>query len=81
MACIAMLKIVRRLDRDGGIRMAFERPPGIAAQRVAVKGAMKVVYWLCKEEVAHTTKYESLIDLVISLGCTYVEECQSKLQK
>ena len=57
---------------DGGIRMAFEK--GIAAQRVAVQGAMKVVYWLCKEEVAHTTKYESLVDLAISLGCTYLEE-------
>ena len=44
--------------------MAFEK--GIAAQRVAVQGALKVVYWLCKEEVAHTTKYESLIDLAIS---------------
>ena len=52
--------------------MVFER--AIAAQRVAVKGAMKVVYWLCKEEVTHTTKYESLVDLAISLGCMYLEE-------
>ena len=52
--------------------MAFEK--GIAMQRVAVQGAVKVVYWLCKEEVAHTTKYESLIDLEIILGCTYLEE-------
>ena len=59
-------------QRDGGVRMAFEK--GIAAQRVAVQGALKVVYWLCKEEVAHTTKYESLIDLAINLGCTYLEE-------
>ena len=34
---------------------------------------MKVVYWLCKE-VAHTTKYESLVDLAISLGFTYLDE-------
>ncbi len=47
-------KALAQSQRDGGIRMAFER--GIAAQRVAVKGAMKVVYWICKEEVAHTTK-------------------------
>ena len=59
-------------QRNGGIRMAFEK--GIAAQRVAVQGALKVVYWLCKEEVAHTTKYESLVDLAISLRCTYLEE-------
>ena len=37
---------------------------------------MKVMYWLAnyKEEVAHTTKYESLLDLAISLGCTYLKE-------
>ena len=35
---------------------------------------MKVIYWLPKEEVAHTTKYESLLDLVISLGCNYLKE-------
>lgn len=34
---------------------------------------MKLVYWLCKE-VAHTSKYESLIDLPINLGCTYLGE-------
>ena len=59
-------------QRDGDIRMAFEK--GIAAQRVAVQGALKVVYWICIEEVAHKTKYESLIYLAINLGCTYLEE-------
>ena len=59
-------------QRDGGTRMAFEK--GISLQRVAVQGALKVVYWLCKEEVTHTTKYKSLIDLAINLGCTYLEE-------
>ena len=59
-------------QRDGGIRMAFDK--GIAAQTVAVQCAVKVVYWLCKEQVAHTTKYESLIDLTINLRCTYLEE-------
>ena len=63
---------VSQSQRDGGIRMAFEQ--GIAAHRNAVIGAMKVIYWLCKEEVAHTTKYESLLDLAISLGCTYLEK-------
>ena len=51
--------------------MVFEK--GIAVRTVAVQGALKVVYWLCKE-VVHTTKYESLIDLAINLGCTYLEE-------
>lgn len=46
----------------------------MTAQRNAVVGAMKIIYWLAKEELAHTTKYESLLDLAISLGCTYLKE-------
>ena len=57
---------------DGGIVRAFECQ--VTAQRKAVVGAMKVMYWLAKEEVAHTTKYESLFDLAISLGCNYLKE-------
>ena len=37
-------------------------------------GAMKIMYWLVKEEVAHTTKYESSLDLAIDLGCNYLKE-------
>ena len=62
----------KQSSRDGGIARAFERQ--ITAQRKAVVGAIKVMYWLAKEEVAHTTKYESLLDLAISLGCTYLKE-------
>ena len=51
---------------------AFEKQ--VTAQRNAVVGAMKIIYWLAKEEVAHTTKYESLLDLAISLGCDYLKE-------
>lgn len=46
----------------------------MTAQRNAVVGSMKVIYWLAKEEVAHTTKYESLLDLAISLGCNYLKD-------
>ena len=42
-------------------------------QRNAVVGAMKIIYWLAKE-VAHTTKYESLLDLAIDLRCNYLKE-------
>ena len=35
---------------------------------------MKIIYWLAKEEVTHTTKYDSLLDLAISLGCNYLKE-------
>ena len=44
--------------RDGGLQMAFQQQ--VVAQRKAVIGALKVVHWLAKEEIAYTTKYESL---------------------
>lgn len=44
----------------------------VTAQQKVVMGAMKVVYWLAKEEVAHSTKYESLLDLAISLGSIHI---------
>ena len=64
--------LLRQSARDGGIARALEKQ--VSAQRKAVVGAMKVLYWLAKEEVAHTTKYESLLDLAISLGCDYLKE-------
>ena len=35
---------------------------------------MKIVYWLVKEETAHHTKYESLLQLAVSLECSYINE-------
>ena len=32
------------------------------------------MYWLAKQEVAHTTKFTSLKDLAIQLGCDYLNE-------
>ena len=37
-------------------------------------GALKIVYWLAKENIAITTKYESLVNLVKSLGCSYLND-------
>ena len=33
-----------------------------------------MVYWLAKEEVAHTTKFTSLLQLSINLGADYLRE-------
>ena len=57
---------------SGGIAAAFEQQ--FSLQRQAVIGALKVVYWLVKEETAHHTKYESLLQLAVSLGCSYINE-------
>ena len=64
--------MLKQSTRDGGIARALEKQ--ITLQRNAVVGAMKIMYWLAKEEVAHTTKYESLLDLAIDLGCNYLKE-------
>ena len=45
-------------------------------QKNALVGALKCtcMYWLAKREIAHTTNFESLIQLAISLGSTYLKE-------
>ena len=45
--------------RSGAIVAAFDQQ--VSLQRQAVIGALKIVYWLAKEETAHHTKYESLL--------------------
>lgn len=37
-------------------------------------GAMKCRYWLCREEIPHTTKFTSLVSLGKSLGATYLND-------
>ena len=51
---------------DGGIAQALENT--IALKRKAVQGAMRILYWLSKNEVAHFTKFETI------MGCTYLKE-------
>ena len=57
---------------DGGIEHTFEKTLQITKK--GVEGAMKILYWLSKNEVAHFTKFEYLKDLCIELGCTYLKE-------
>ena len=49
--------------RSGGIRQSFE-----TCVTVERKAFIKVMHWLAKEEIAHTTKFESLISLAVSIG-------------
>ena len=59
-------------QRNGGIKQAFSAR--VVVQRKALIGALQLMYWLAKEEVAHTTKFNSLKDLAIRLGCDYLRE-------
>jgi hypothetical protein len=59
-------------ERDGGVRQAFASR--VVLQRKALIGAFHLLYWLAKEEVAHTTKFNSLKEVAILLGCDYLRE-------
>ena len=39
-----------------------------------MKVAMKCLYWLAKQEIPHTTNYVGLLELVQSLGATYLSD-------
>ena len=51
--------------QSGGIRTCLEEQ--VSLQRQAVRGVLKCLYWLAKEETAHHTKFRSLLELAKSL--------------
>ena len=56
----------------GGIRAALQEQ--VSMQRMDVISALKCLYWLVKEEVAHQTKFTSILELAKSIGCPYLSE-------
>ncbi|KAJ8334192.1 hypothetical protein SKAU_G00398310 [Synaphobranchus kaupii] len=66
----ALRKEMQRLasERDGGVEQGFQLQ--VSLQHDAIKKAMETLYWLAKEEVAHTTKFSSFLDFAKDhLGC------------
>ena len=61
-------------QQGGGIEQAFSK--AISIEKTAALGAMKCLYWLAKNEIAHTTSYVPLLELVRSLGCSYFDSLQ-----
>ena len=57
---------------DGGIAQAFQTT--VSLQKKAISGSMRILYWLAKEEIAHFTKFDSLRQLCVDLGCDYFRE-------
>ena len=45
-----------------------------SAERKAMIGAFKCMYWLCKQEIPHTTNFTSLLQLGKNLGATYLND-------
>jgi hypothetical protein len=58
--------------RDGGISAALSTVR--SAERRAMIGAMQCMYWLCKQEIPHTTNFSFLLELAKSLGATYLND-------
>ena len=61
-----------RSSMSGGIRGALEVV--VTQERKSIIGALKCLYYLAKNELAHTTNFSSLIDLYINMGCNYMKE-------
>ena len=57
---------------DSGIEMAFQCV--VSAERKALIGALKCMYFLNKREMAHTTNFLPLRELGKSLGATYLQD-------
>ena len=57
---------------SGGIGSALQEQ--VSMQRMGVISALKCLYWLVKEEVAHHIKFGSLLELAKSIGCPYLSE-------
>ena len=57
-------------QRDGGISFCAVQ----SAERKAMIGAMKCMYWLCRQEVPHTTNFSALLELAKSPGATYLSD-------
>ena len=58
--------------KDGGLQQAFTIVE--SAERNAMKAAMRCLYWLAKQEIPHTTTFVELLELVQSLGATYLSD-------
>ena len=54
----------------GGIQTALQVV--VSAERMAVTTAMKCLYWLAKNEIPHTTKYQPLLELLQHLNCPHL---------
>ena len=59
----------RAYAAGGGIEKSFSDQ--IYLEMKAVIGCLKCIYWLCKNEIAHTTTYPNLLQLAEELGCEY----------
>ena len=58
------------MKKSGDIKQSFGKLISVWEQALA--GAFKCLHCLCKEQIAYTTKYKSLLQRAKSLGCGYL---------
>lgn len=66
------MRLKAQLSATGNIAQAFTVVE--SAERRAMIGAFKCMYWLCKQEIPHTTNFTSLLQLGKNLGATYLND-------
>ena len=63
--------LCKSAEKDGGLRQMFTKQVMVHTKDLV--GCLKIVYWLAKEEIPHTTKHNSLKHLAIFLDCDYLK--------
>ena len=58
----------------GGIQASLQEQ--VTTRRMAVISALKCLYWLIKQEIAHHTTFSSLLQLAKSVDCPYLGELE-----
>ena len=62
-------EVMEASSQAGGIPHAFD--DAFTLEMKAAIGCCKCMYWLCKQEISHTTTYPHLLGLAENLGCDY----------
>lgn len=57
-------------EKNGGISQSFKKQVNL--ERMAFLAALRGMYWLTKNQVAHTTKFASLLGMMQGLGLSYL---------
>ena len=59
-------------SQDGGIVHAFGQQ--VTQNRIGFLHAVRAIYWLLKQEIAHTTTYPALLELLQACNCPHINE-------
>lgn len=67
---MALATTAKASETTGGIAQALKTKVNL--ERMAFLAALRAMYWLTKNEVAHTTKFAGLLAMMQGLGVSYL---------